>query len=176
VVGVSTENSAYPLASRSSRGVRVSTPRAWGLFPVLPPGGVLPRFVSLLWRCPGHGDDVSRCLRYPQSSSFLPTHRTSYATRAAVRPPRPLPYRTRGMHNAGYELRRITLPRTPVNKGRSGTEAAKRARPLPNPLRHLLSGAAGVPDPTHRPRSARGAPLQVVKFSFLAHLEVYGTY
>src|SRR5215207_7903070 len=67
----STANPAYPLASLSSRGVQVSTPRAWGLCPVFAPGGVLPRFVSLLRRCPDHGA-VSRHLRHPQSSSFLP--------------------------------------------------------------------------------------------------------
>src|SRR5918993_898925 len=72
-------NPAYPLASLSSCGVQVSTPRAWGLCPVFAPGGVLPRFVSLLRRCPDHGA-VYRCLRYPQSSSFLPTHRTPSAT------------------------------------------------------------------------------------------------
>src|SRR5215204_6855265 len=82
----STATPAYPLASLSSGGVQVSTPRAWGLCPVLPPGGVLPRFVSLLRRGPEHGR-FSRCLRYPQSSSFLPTHRTPSATTDAVRPP-----------------------------------------------------------------------------------------
>src|SRR5215204_5823328 len=83
----STANPAYPLASLSSGGVQVSTPRAWGLCPVLPPGGVLPRFVSLLRRCPEHGPFSSRCLRYPQSSSFLPTCRTPSATTDALRPP-----------------------------------------------------------------------------------------
>src|SRR5215212_1866878 len=82
----STANPAYPLASLSSGGVQVSTPRAWGLCPFLPPGGVWPRFVSLLRRCPEHGP-FSRCLRYPQPSSFLPTHRTPCATRAFVCPP-----------------------------------------------------------------------------------------
>src|SRR5215212_1779519 len=81
----STANPANPLASLSSGGVQVSTPRAWGLCPVLPPGGVLPRFASLLRRGQEHGP-FSRGLRYPQSSSFLPTHRTPYATRASVRP------------------------------------------------------------------------------------------
>jgi hypothetical protein len=69
----STKNPAYPLASLSSRGVRVSTPRAWGLFPVFAPGGVLPRFVSLIQRCPDHGA-VSRRLHHPQHPPFfLPT-------------------------------------------------------------------------------------------------------
>src|SRR5215212_4253261 len=89
----STASPAYPLASLSSGGVQVSTPRAWGLCPVLPPGGVLPRFVSLLRRGPEHGR-FSRCLRYPQSSSFLPTHRTPSATRGAVRPPEGPGYRS----------------------------------------------------------------------------------
>src|SRR5215203_3132801 len=89
----STKNPAYPLASLSSRAVQVSTPRAWGLCPVLPPGGVLPRFVSLLRRGPEHGR-FSRCLRYPQSSSFLPTHRTPSATGGAVRPPEGPGYRS----------------------------------------------------------------------------------
>src|SRR5215213_7232898 len=83
----STATPAYPLASLSSGGVQVGTPRAWGLCPVLPPGGVLPRFVSLLRRCPEHGPYSSRCLRYPQPYSFLPTHLTPYATGVSVRLP-----------------------------------------------------------------------------------------
>jgi hypothetical protein len=35
---------------------------------------------------------------------------------------------------------------------------------------------AGVEDLAHRSRSARVAPAQVVEFSFLAHLEVYGAF
>src|SRR5215203_2141971 len=96
----STANLAYPLASLSSRGVQVSTPRAWGLFPVLPPGGVLPRFVSLLRRGPEHGP-FSRHLRYPQPSSFLPTHRTPYATTGALCSPVVLAYRGGSPHPLG---------------------------------------------------------------------------
>src|SRR5215203_2172682 len=91
----STESPAYPLASLFSLGVQVSTPRAWGLCPVLTTGGALPGFVSLLWRCPDHGA-VSRRLRHPQSCSFPPTHRTSYATMASARPPERLRHQTGG--------------------------------------------------------------------------------
>src|SRR5919112_238176 len=45
----STELLACPRASLSSLGVRASTPRAWGLRPVFPPGCFLPSIASLLW-------------------------------------------------------------------------------------------------------------------------------
>src|SRR5215212_3366506 len=137
----STANPAYPLASLSSGGVQVSTPRAWGLCPVLPPGGVLPRFVSLLRRGPEHGP-FSRCLRYPQPSSFLPTHRTPYATRAFVCPPA----------GQGHRAEAAPPPAPPRPSagtlaaavgGRTVLDLARRA-----PVRPLR--AANAPRPYHR--------------------------
>jgi hypothetical protein len=107
----------------------------------------LPRFVSLLWRCPDHGA-VSRRLRHPRPSSFLPTHQTSYSTgNAAVRP-----------HGGDPVRRKQALPmprensrpdgRSPPGRRRSGADPTLGWRSTPSGNQRASSEPARDLSPT----------------------------
>ena len=69
------------------------------------------------------------------------------------------------MQDLGYELRRIHLPRTPVNKVLQRAGVAKPPA-LCSALQRLVES-----DLTHY---SRAAPAQIVEFASLAHLQVDG--